>query len=135
MALLDQKLQKQVLLKMIQNSRRRQSLMLTLTLFLKSRRQLLIQLAFLTALLLFSRENTTTTTLYHRTCLLEVSICCTMEIYNEGSDIRRVQTRHIRIFIIFKTSAMAAMLEKTEIEADSYINFDYPLIMRLVRLI
>lgn len=40
--------------------------MLKLTLFFKSRGQLLIQLAFLTALLLYSRENTTT--LHHRTC-------------------------------------------------------------------
>ena len=58
--------QKALLLKMIQNSRRRRSSMLKLTLFLKSRCHLLIQLAFLTALLLFSRKNTTT--FHYRTC-------------------------------------------------------------------
>ena len=66
MAPLDRKLRKQLLLKMIQNSQRRRSLMLKLTLFLKSRWHLLIQLAFLAALLLFSRKNTTM--FHHRTC-------------------------------------------------------------------
>ena len=57
-SLLDQKLRKHVLLKMIQNPWRRRSLMLKLTLLLKSRLHLLIQLTFLTALLLFSGKNT-----------------------------------------------------------------------------
>ena len=54
------------LLKMLQNSRRRRSSMQKLILLLQSRRQLLVRLAFVTALLVFSRDNTTT--LHSRTC-------------------------------------------------------------------
>ena len=87
MASLDQKLRKQLLLKMVQNSRRRQSLMLKLTLFLKSGRHLLIQLAFSTARHTIRNKLSMLSNLEFHRFLLEVSICCTMEIYNEGSDI------------------------------------------------
>ena len=48
-----------------------------------------------------------------RRFLLEVSICCTMEIYNEGRDISSCpNTTNTRIFIIFKTSAISSHVGK-----------------------
>ena len=45
-----------------------------------------------------------------RRFLMEVSISCTMEIYNEAAIFRRVQARYTRIFIIFilKTTSIGS---------------------------
>ena len=60
------KLRKHLPIKMIPNSRSRRFLMPKANSLLKSRRHFLIQLTFLTTLLLFSGRNTTTC--HHRTC-------------------------------------------------------------------
>ena len=68
-----------------------------------------------------------------RRFLVEVSICCTMEIYNEGSDISscRNMTYWIRIFIIFilKTTSIGShvgkKLRSRLIHTLPWLNFDY----------
>ena len=111
MAPLDQKLLKQLLLKMIQNSRRRRSLMLKLTLFLKSRRQLLIQLAFLTASCFLERTRPRP-----RFIIVHVfwkwAFVAQWKFTMTAAIFRRIQTRHTRIFIIFKTSAIGSHVGK-----------------------
>ena len=70
---------------------------------------------------------------------MQVSICCSMEIYNEAAIFRQVRTRHTRIYIIFilKTTSIGSHVrEKSNwdrgwfihlrlIHTLTWLNFDY----------